>query len=347
MIYTTLTADQISTARETLYESIPITGTLVSGTYGTYPDDTNVLKYTASHGLFESVYDYPYASSSANSIFDLTYGVRSGSSLTPVTQSAEKYRIYKEMAQTLLGFDVTGNVKNFVINGSTVDRMFFVNFSRLLTKDGIKIGSFSASMGTSSWTAHKFAGPLLQMSDNPSSTYLTVNSDSPVGQYWKIYSGSTYTDANQIGFLFYQQGVLALNQGNSVFNSLAYSSSVSNPPGGYLSGSLLASTGTITEISDAFRKHVNNLQFQNTVQINSTIYNCQVGLNQYNYSSNITYTSASQIVVKNSVIDTPVTYITTVGLYDDTDQLLAVAKLSEPLRKTSADSINLRVRLDY
>lgn len=345
MIYTTLTADQISTARETLYESIPITGTLVSGTYGTYPNDTNVLKFTSSHGLFESVYDYPYASSSANHIFDITFGVRSGST-TPVTQSAEKNRIYKEMAQTLLGFDVTGNVKNFEINSSVVDKMLFVNFSRLLTKDGLKIGSFTASIGTGSW-ATPFSGGLKQLSDNPSSTYLTVNSDSPVGQYWKIYSGSTYTDASQVGFLFYQQGILALNQGSSMFDYIAYSSSTANPAGGYLSGSNLASTGTITEISDGFRRYVNNLQFQNTVQINSTIYNCQVGLNQYNYSSNVTYTSASQIVVKNSVIDTPITYITTVGLYDDSDQLLAVAKLSEPLRKTSADSINLRVRLDY
>jgi hypothetical protein len=346
MIYTALTADQVSTARETLYESIPITGTLVSGTYGTYPNDTNILKYTASHGLFESVYDYPYASSSANQIFDLTYGVRSGSALTPVTQSSEKYRIYKEMAQVLLGFDVTGNVKNFVINGTTVDRMLFINFSRLLTKDGVKIGSFTASIGTGSWGT-PFAGGLKQMSDNTGSTYLTVNSDSPVGQYWKVYNGTTYTDSNQIGFLFYQQGVLALNQGDSIFNYIAYSSSTANPAGGYLSGSSLASTGTITEVSDGFRRYINNIQFQNTVQINSTIYNCQVGLNQYNYSSNTTYTSASQIVVKNSVIDTPVTYITTVGLYDDSDQLLAVAKLSEPLRKTSADSINLRVRLDY
>jgi len=340
MIYTTLTADQISTARETLYESIPITGTLVSGTYGTYPNDTNVLKFTASHGLFESVYDYQYASSSANHIFDLTYGVRSGSALTPVTQSAEKYRIYKEMAQTLLGFDVTDNVKNFVINGSNVDRMLFVNFSRLLTKDGIKIGSFTASIGTGSW-ATPFDGGLKQLSDNPSSTYLTVNSDSPVGQYWKIYSGTTYTDANQIGFLFYQQGVLALNQGNSIFDYIAYSSS-----SGYLSGSSLASTGTITEVSDGFRRYVNNLQFQNTVQINSTIYNCQVGLNQYNYSSNITYTSASQIVVKNSVIDTPVPYVTTVGLYDEAQNLLAVGKLSQPLPTSATTDTTILVNID-
>ena len=129
-------ADKLS-----LNETIPITGTLVSGTYGSYPNDTNVLKFTGSrdHGLFEQVYDYPHLSSSANHIFDLTFGIRSGSmSPVPVTQSAQKYRIYQEMAQTLLGFDVNGNVKSFSLDGTnSVDKLLFVNLSRLLTKDGV------------------------------------------------------------------------------------------------------------------------------------------------------------------------------------------------------------------
>jgi hypothetical protein len=197
-----------------LYETIPITGTLVSGTYGTYPNDTNVLKYTSSHGLFESVYDYPHLSSSANHIFDLTFGIRSGSmSPTPVTQSAQKYRIYQEMAQSLLGFDVNGNVKNFSLDGGTTnsDRLLFINLSRLLTKDGVKITSFTASMGTGSW-ATPYAGTLLQLSDN--STGLTVDTakvDSPAGQYWSIYTGSTYTTSDRVGMIFYQQGVAALD----------------------------------------------------------------------------------------------------------------------------------------
>ena len=180
MIYKILTGDQVVSTRESLYESIPITGTLVSGTYGTYPNDSNVLKYTASHGLFESVYDYPYASSSANHIFDLSFGVRSGS-LTPVTQSAQKYRIYKQMAQNLLGFSADGTVRKFQLDGSTNSNyMVFVNFSRLLTKDGVKITTFSASMGTGSW-ATPFAGTLLYLRDNsPSLTVDTVNTDSPV-----------------------------------------------------------------------------------------------------------------------------------------------------------------------
>lgn len=346
MIYTTLTADQISTARETLYESIPITGTLLSGSYGLWPNDTNVLDYTSSHGLFESVYDYPYASSSANHIFDLTFGVRSGS-LTPVIQPDQKYRIYKEMAQTLLGFDVTGNVKNFTLDGGTTisNNMLFVNFSRLLTKDGIKIGSLTSSMGTGSFIT-PFSGTLVQLSDNSSGvSATTVNSDSPVGQYWYVYTGSSYTTNDRVGLIFYQQGIVALDMTKSplLFLTASADAGLTTP----LSSSHIYSSASITTIANSFRRYVNNLQFQNTVQINSTIYNCQVGLNQYNYSSNVSYTSASQIVVKNSVIDTPVTYITTVGLYDDSDQLLAVAKLSEPLRKTSSDSINLRVRLDY
>ena len=55
-----------------LHEAVPLTGTLMSGTYGTFPNGTNIRTYT--HGMFESVYDYPYLSSSANHIFDLSVG---------------------------------------------------------------------------------------------------------------------------------------------------------------------------------------------------------------------------------------------------------------------------------
>lgn len=346
--YKPLTPDNVIAAKESISELIPITGTLLSGTYGTYPDDTNVLKFTSSHGLFESIYDYPYLSSSANHIFDLSFGLRSGSlSPAPVTQSAEKYRIYNQMAQVLLGFDVTGNVRNFQIGSTVIERALFINFSRLLTKDGIRIASFTSSMGTGSW-ATPFGGTLMQIKDNaPGLTTDTALVDSPVGQYYYLYTGSAYAAADRVGLVFYQQGVAVLNLGNGVFSSLAYSSSVANPAGGYLSGSNLVSTGTITEISDGFRRYVNNLQFQNTVQINSTIYNCQVGLNEFNYSSNPTYTSGSAIRVKSKIGDACITYVTTIGLYDAAGNLTAVAKTSEPIKKTNADSINFRVRLDY
>ena len=43
----------------------------------------------------------------------------------------------------------------------------------------------------------------------------------------------------------------------------------------------------------------------------------------------------------------PTTYVTSVGLYDDNEQLLAVGKLSQPFRKDYSTEVNLRVRLDF
>jgi hypothetical protein len=53
------------------------------------------------------------------------------------------------------------------------------------------------------------------------------------------------------------------------------------------------------------------------------------------------------MVVKNVPEDQPVSYITTVGLYSPDNELLAVAKLSEPLKKNPTQEMTLRVRLDY
>ena len=67
----------------------------------------------------------------------------------------------------------------------------------------------------------------------------------------------------------------------------------------------------------------------------------------FNYSANPTYVSGSKIVTKRFAKDQPVSYLTTVGLYSADNELLAVAKVSEPLRKDPNTELTLRVRLDY
>ena len=62
--FKTLTANDVTNTRTLLHEAIPLTGTIVSGTY----TDQNVKTYT--HGMFESTFDYPFLSSSANHIID-------------------------------------------------------------------------------------------------------------------------------------------------------------------------------------------------------------------------------------------------------------------------------------
>ena len=106
-------------------------------------------------------------------------------------------------------------------------------------------------------------------------------------------------------------------------------------------------SSSISGACDAFRHRIQNLSFNNTTEINSKIYFCRVPHNKFNYSSNPTYTSGSKIVVKEVATDPPVAYITTVGLYSAANELLATAKLSEPLKKDPSNELILRVRLDY
>ena len=103
----------------------------------------------------------------------------------------------------------------------------------------------------------------------------------------------------------------------------------------------------ISSSCDGVRNRWKNLTFNNTTELNSAIYFCRVNHNEFNYSSNPTYLSSSQIRVKEQKSDPPISYITTVGLYSADDVLMAVAKLSEPLKKTSDNEFVLRVRLDY
>lgn len=104
---------------------------------------------------------------------------------------------------------------------------------------------------------------------------------------------------------------------------------------------------TITQFCDALRQRVYSIEFQNSIELNSTVYFCRVNHNEFNYSSNPSYLDGSRIRVKTNSMDSPVSYITGVGLYDSQNGLMATAKLSEPVKKSTDVDLTLRVRLDY
>jgi hypothetical protein len=69
---------------------------------------------------------------------------------------------------------------------------------------------------------------------------------------------------------------------------------------------------------------------------------------EFNYSENPSYISGSTgEVIYNYFINNPQTYITTVGMYNDSNELLAVAKLSKPLLKDFTKEALVRVKLDF
>lgn len=336
--FKTIVNDDVVSTRTLLHEAIPITGSIVSGTY----NDNNIKNF--SHGMFQSVYDYPYLSSSANHIFDIAVGYSSNSGLSSSAsvQNAKKINIYNQMAQVLVGHDVTGGILQFdadgdlLAGGNKLREVVFINLSRLLTKDEIKKDTLRLQLGSGSTYADPFAA-IKTLGDYGAQNDFRTNS--PAGEFAPLYTSSTnIVQDSGLGLVYYQAGIAVVSA--SVFGDVGLNSS-DETIDAVLTGS------TIESVADNFRHRFQDLDLNNTTELNSTIYFCRVNHNEFNYSANPTYLSESKIRVKQNRTDTPVTYITTVGLYSSTNELLAVAKLSEPLKKDPTNEMVLRVRLDY
>ena len=375
--FKTFVSDDIANTRTLLHEAIPITGSIVNGV--TYTSDENIKTY--GHGMFQSVYDYHYTSYSANHIFDMTYAHHPDENEFENLSNPFHYKrhnVYNQMAQVLVGHDVSGNIRKFdrdgdLTGGSKYNSMFFFNFARLLGKDEIKKGTFSMELCMNNLYADRTDGTqTVTVADAGNENDYRVNS--PAGEYsiLKVSNAdgaplhTDITSANPngtpCGLIFYQAGVVALDMRIFVAHTTSTQQNPTPTDGsdGYLDTApemndvgediteMLDGISTTTDaLCTAVRERIINIQFSNTTELNSTIYFCRVGHNDFNYSSNPTYLQDSKIRVKNKTTDAPVSYITTVGLYSADNEMLAVAKLSEPLRKDPTNDITLRVRLDY
>jgi hypothetical protein len=352
--FKTLLPSDVVDTRTKLHENIPITGTIVSGTY------SNENLQTHTHAMFTAVYDYPYLSSSANHIFDITAGYSSNSALSGThavggTLSTQKINLYNQMAQVLVGHDSSGAIRDFdedgnLTGGTKLQEVFFFNFSRLLTKDEIKKGTFQMDMFVSGGSNSLLVGSqpdggndngtgkdrkqLVTLKDINGSTNYFVNS--PAGEYGILYAneGSFTNTTASVGLIYYQAGVAVLTA--SLFDSGTLGGSGNIPlkqgalnsqdihllnTGAITGSSALLVTASLDNIARVLHHRISNISFNNTTELNSSVYFC--------------------------ADDVPVSYITTVGLYGSNNELLAVAKLSEPIKKTPANELTLRVRLDY
>ena len=361
---TFIQGDDVGSTRNLLHEAIPITGTIVSGTYtegGTLRlgYETNIKNY--SHGMFESVYDYPYLSSSANHIFDLSIGVstNSGRLTASSAMTGAKGDMYNELCQMLAGYDTTtGSV---YVEGSTMREVFIINFARLLSKDEIQpaSGSFvskfsveSASLGSTTMTKKV----IVFDKDGTSG----VKTNSPAGEFNTLYATSSFgggalisTAPQPAGLIFYQAGIAVITSSifqesfNGASGVAGANATMTRPPANRAVKAMFSQTN-ISGACNALRNRMFDVDFNNTTELNSTIYFCRANRTEFNFSSNPTYLTSSKIRVRDENVENPpISYITTVGLYGQDNELLAVGKLREPLKKTPSDEFTLRVRLDY
>ena len=110
-------------------------------------------------------------------------------------------------------------------------------------------------------------------------------------------------------------------------------------------------TGDSFSGSSAFNNKIlsslNSISLQNLETISSNYINCQANFDDLNYTTNPTFTDSNGNIINQQLINFPQVFPTQIGLYNATNDLLAVAKLSRPISKDFTSGLNVRVVLDF
>lgn len=272
-----------------------------------------------------------------------------------------------------------------------IDHALFINLKRLFTRDGIKHNTFAlkmfrsgagsnsnddgalASKGQSNLFRTSISGSTI-FSDTPSN--LTDFAGAKVGNIKNAGNASE----TEVGLIFYDKGAIVLDMdkvfsgsqhmsgtipamansstinGASINSGFTVMGSSAGNPDAKMIPDLLVS-GSIDTIVDHIAEtrfssgSLTAMTFQNRTDINSTLVFCQATADEFNYSSNPTFTDANGriVVIDNGQEDLQrsFTFPTTVGLHDSFGNLLAVAKFSRPIEKNDEKDITFRIRLDF
>jgi hypothetical protein len=295
-------------------------------------------------GYWETVFDSSPASPQSTALFDITVGLSTGSvyyasaSVQAMGCANEKSKVYREMASVLLG---DPNDQFTPAIGSTPwTECFFILIKRGLMKDELKKGSIS-----------------LVFNDSPLSLFITGSDfgaatqfqQSNGGDWASLFSGSN--TGSVVGQVYYNAGIIVIP---ALTGNLPW---VVNSGTDFWSGSTagvsplvnILGSGTMDMADDGLRAHIQQVNFNNQTDLYSTIYFCRATNTEFNYSSNPTYIDSTQriLVTSGSNVLQSRTYITTVGLYDANDNLLAVGKVNKPITKSPDTEAIFRIRLDY
>ena len=341
-------SDVIGNVKEAVSAGIWSDGT---GTLSTF--HTGSTQSGSNARYFLDVSNFELGTSGSAVQYALAYGHRQGSGSQIVNVDKPTKAVYSQYSQTLLA----ANDGIFTFAGSiNSDEIFILNFERARQKEKVDPGNWQFTISGSSGTEAK-GGLRTFIDDSGATTNPTINE---AGRVFNIVSGSISAGINTaadsqtgggLGLFYPDQGILVLNAGQfRAGNGLDIDIRTGGPTGGIGSGSNTHNDNTFkfhTAIS-ASGAAGSGFQARNEEDVTSTHYFVRVRNQEFNYSNNPTFTSGSNGSFRFSTMkDDPRVFITTVGLYDDANQLLAVSKLSKPILKSFAKELLVKVKLDY
>ena len=346
MSYTQLGTDDFVISADSISSTLWSNGTQTLSTFFT----SSAQVGGSSGDFYVNVYD---AVTTESIQFAIAYGNSFGSGSTvynsAVNGKSPTSTIYGQYQNLVIGDENT----DFVFGAITSSEFFALPIERARYKESIFLGSLSLAISSSTGT--------ITVTDN--SNYVTAVQFCEAGRVFQLITGSqgvkaTITSRNttegytttsgSYGWLLPDIGTIILNpraltapladggiafvySGSTYSGSLSYDSNTSAPSQLYraLSGSA-------------------NFKLNSEETITSDFIFVRPRSSEYNYSENPSFISGSTgEVLYPSFINNPQVYITTVGLYNDTNELLAVAKLSRPLLKDFTKEALVRVKLDF
>ena len=218
--------------------------------------------------------------------------------------------------------------QRFQFAGSYSNDIYVINFYKNRLKQNIHIGNWNLLLSSGSNT--------LTLKDDSEVNTPTVTSG---GKYYQIVSGSnsayhlTGSNSDELevyGHLYPEHGIMVFN-------------------GDKINPHLLIESGSLMQ--ESFLKTIStgaNFSIRNEQINNNTIYFIRCKNTDYNFSNNPSFTTGSVGDIKYSeMIGNPQTYITSIGLYNEYNELLACAKLSKPILKNYETETLLRIKLNF
>lgn len=332
------------------------TGMWTGNTGSLYSFYTSSTQSGSTGDWYYNVYNAnPDVTSSAEVQFAVAYGHLRGHgypSINTLNTSKEATKaVYAQYKNVLL--DPEDNKFTFAGNISR-DEIFVINIQRARLKQKMDPGNWELVLsGSGDMTSLRtgLTGSGIRLIDDSADNFdkkvsgvgrvfNVVQGNLTVGAAATVFTAAANEPSGGLGLFYPDRGIIVLNP-----KALSYYIG--------LSGSSAGSTGSATVDNNhgkLFKTIVSGGYFQarNEEIVTSTHYFVRVKNKEYNFSNNPTfYTSSDGSLRIASFVGDPKTYITTVGLYDESNQLLAVGKLSQPVLKSYDREALIKVKLDY
>lgn len=317
---------------------------------------------TTWSNFYLRVLDKPDTEANSNYQFDVTYGHVSGSGSKNIidkwtTQYPAKI-IYKNYLMEY--FDKIGGKIPFK-NGKNGDYFYAVSFNTKLFPEMIDPGNIQITLAPISSSANQLFNTGSNFyPDKSSSVMYTLIDDSgddkdlktlnrEIKEYYYLVSGSINdgiygeTSDDAWGIVFPKKGII-------IFDGVVLDQSCSlNTVTASISGDNIQKffTSISASCNTTLNRNVTGSWYARTSEeVKTQTYFCKTDVLEFNYSNNYTYLTGSYNELKHhNFVDNPRTYISSIGLYDEQFNLIAVGKLPKPLLKDSNKELIFQVRL--